>query len=343
MATLRKRGKTWYVDFRYKGKRYIRAVGRDKKTAEIALKEIEVKIAKEEFLGFVERKKITFEDFSKKYEEYISTYKSPISVKRERSKINFLRKFFQKKYLSEITKNDIEEYRSWRLSSVSKSTINREIACLKYMLRLAVDWGYLRENPAKGIKMYKEPPGRLRYLSKYEISKLLSNCDERIYPVVLCALHTGMRYSEIINLKWENIDLLNRCIIIENTKNNERRIIPLTETLYNVLFDLPKISEYVFTYKGKRVRDIRKGFKKTLEKAGIKDFKFHDLRHTFASYLVMSGVDLRTVAQLLGHKTIKMTMRYSHLSPDFLKTSVRKLEESLKEIHKKEVIREDSI
>ena len=141
------------------------------------------------------------------------------------------------------------------------------------------------------------------------------------------ALNTGMRKSEILDLRWENIDLDNRAITIRKSKNNEIRIIPINELLYGVLKKLynHKTSEYVFTRFGNPVRDVRTAFNNALKLASIEDFRFHDLRHTFASHLVMNGAHLRTVQQLMGHKDIKMTMRYSHLSKDFVQEAVENL------------------
>ena len=120
----------------------------------------------------------------------------------------------------------------------------------------------------------------------------------------------------------------NRTITLRKTKNNELRITPINDTLYETIKGLPRYfkSDYLFFNKdGDRLKTIRTGFEKAVKRAGIEDFTFHDLRHTFASHLVMNGVDIRTVQQLLGHKDIKMTMRYSHLSDSHLMDAVQKV------------------
>lgn len=126
----------------------------------------------------------------------------------------------------------------------------------------------------------------------------------------------------------KQVDLKNRKITVINAKNNEARVIPINKTLYNELSVLRKKSgkEYVFFDDGDRPGDIRKGFLSALERAGIDDFRFHDLRHTFGSQLVMQRVDLRTVQQVMGHKDIKMTMRYSHLSPEYVQEAIERLD-----------------
>ncbi|MEW6675413.1 MAG: site-specific integrase [Nitrospirota bacterium] len=223
----------------------------------------------------------------------------------------------------------IEEYKTQRLREVIPTTINKEIGCLKHMYTKALEWGYLKRNPAKEVKLLKQPPGRLRYLEREEINNLLDACAPHLRPIIVAGLNTGMRKGEILNLKWSDVDLKNRRITLTNTKNNEIRIIPINDTFYQELINLKDNSqgEYVFcNAKKKPFSDIKKAFVSALKRAGIKDFRFHDLRHTFGSHLVMKGVDLRTVQQLLGHKDIKMTMRYSHLSPGHLQEAVVKLD-----------------
>lgn len=195
--------------------------------------------------------------------------------------------------------------------------------CLRAMLNKAVQWGYLTDSPMKGIRLLKEPPERVRYLTTEEIARLLARCSEHLRPIVICALHTGMRKGEILNLKWSDVDLHNRMILLERTKNNRRRMIPLSGVLCSVLKALSRRSEYVFcSEKGERFGNVRKGFKAALKRASIEDFRFHDLRHTFASHLTMSNCNIRTVQQLLGHTTIRTTMKYAHLSKEYLEEAV---------------------
>ncbi|MCX5712952.1 MAG: site-specific integrase, partial [Candidatus Omnitrophica bacterium] len=164
-----------------------------------------------------------------------------------------------------------------------------------------------------------------RYLEREEIDKLLNNCCEHLKPIVIVALHTGMRKGEILGLKWHDIEIKRNIIHLHDTKNGESREVPMNEIVQKTVIGVLKNpeSQYVFCNKdGKPYGNVRKSFFTALTKAGIIDFRFHDLRHTFASQLVMSGVDLNTVRELLGHKSIEMTLRYSHLSPDHKKRAV---------------------
>jgi len=179
-------------------------------------------------------------------------------------------------------------------------------------------------NPVKGIKFFKEQP-RLRFLEKEEISKLLSNCNKHLKSIVTVALNTGMRKGEILNLKWNDIDFKRGIIHLYHTKNGEKREIPMNEQVRNMIVAVKKHpkSAYIFCNPaGKPYCDIRKSFFTACKESGIINFRFHDLRHTFASQLVMSGVDLNTVRELLGHKSLDMTLRYSHLSADHKKRAV---------------------
>jgi len=324
------KGKNWYIDYYYKGRRKRKKIGPSKKLAMQVLKDVQLKIAKGEYLGIFDEKKVPFEDFAQQYLAYSKANKAwSTYFRRDRFNINNLVPYFKGKYLFEITPEMIENYKAERLEKVSPASVNRELACLKHMFTKAIEWRYVKVNPAKAVRRLKEPPGRLRYLSLDEIQALLKACSDHIRPIVVTALNTGMRRSELFNLRWSDIDFKNRKITVVNSKNNESRIIPINQTLHEELSNLYQRAqgEYVFTRKdGRPLKDVKKGFSSALKKAGIKNFRFHDLRHTFASHLVMQGVDLRTVQQIMGHKDIKMTMRYSHLSPDYVQKAVEKLD-----------------
>lgn len=196
-------------------------------------------------------------------------------------------------------------------------------------LNKAIEWHYLKDNHLQIVKKLKEPPGRLRYLTDDEMKTLLRECALHLRPMVIVALNTGFRKSEILNLRWSDVDMTNRVITVQKSKNNESKIVPINETLYRTLISLKHCSDGrpVFAGKdGKPYVDIRKSFAAALKRAGIKNFRFHDLRHTFASPLVMAGVDIRTAQELMGHKDIRMTMRYSHLSSAHLKEAVKRIE-----------------
>ena len=325
----RKAKGVWYIDYSFNGKRVRKKVGTSKKMAELALKEIELQIAKGEFLGIVEDRRMMFDELSAEYLKFSKASKRPQVHRRDKIIINNLLKAFSGREIKNISVHDLEEYKMQRRKEVSASTVNRELTCIKHIFNKAVEWRYLGLNKLRVVKRFKEPPGRLRYLNENEIEALLKECAEHIKPIVIIALNTGMRKGEILDLSWSDVDMDNRVLTIKRTKNNESRTVPINETIYKMLGSLRDGSngQPVFANKdGNPYRDIKHGFARAVQRAGIEDFRFHDLRHTFASRLVMAGVDIRTVQQLIGHKDIRMTMRYSHLSDAHLKEAVKKLE-----------------
>lgn len=218
------------------------------------------------------------------------------------------------------------------------ATINRLIATIKHMFTKAVEWDLVEEGVHKRVrkvKLLEENNRRLRYLSQEESKSLVDLCEEHLRPIVITALNAGMRKGEILGLKWENIDLKNNFILLDKTKNGSRREVPINGTLRSTLLSLPRRLDIKYVFydpkTGKSYQDIKRSFHSALRKAGIQDFHFHDLRHTFASHLVMAGVDITTVKELLGHKTLTMTLRYAHLAPAHKVNAVEMLDKKLNE------------
>ncbi len=319
-----KRGTTWYIDYYAGYKRRREKIGPSKRQAEVVLKKRMVQVAENRFLEVERCEKIKFEKMT---DLYLENYSKPNkkSSRRDVTSINNLKPFFAGKYLHEITPLDMEKYKRGRQGEVSNATVNREVACLKHIFTKAIEWGIVQKNPGKKVKLLRERNTRLRYLDEKEIRKLHDACAEHLKPIVTVALNTGMRKEEILSLKWKHLDFRSRTISILDTKNGESRELPMNDIVYGTLVDIRKIpdSPWVFCKKnGKRYGNVRKAFEGARKRAGIVDFRFHDLRHTFASHLVMAGVDLRTVQELLGHKSFEMTLRYAHLSPEHKKAAL---------------------
>jgi len=203
-------------------------------------------------------------------------------------------------------------------------TINRYMAVLSHVFTVAIrEWGWLEDNPIRKITRLKEPRGRVRFLSDDERKRLLDACRESrspfLYPAVVVALSTGMRKNEVLGLRWKCVDLARRVMVIDETKNDERRAIPLAGL---ALREIGRLAEerdpdcpFVFPSKGGAAPvDIRTPWETALRRAQIEDFRFHDLRHSTASYLAMNGASLAEIAEVLGHKTLQMVKRYAHLS-----------------------------
>ncbi len=207
--------------------------------------------------------------------------------------------------------------------------VNKVVNILKAMFTKAVEWEMVESDMLKKIRKVKSlrENKRLRYLSPEECQRLLAACDDlagkskhyaHLKAIVTTALNTGMRKSEILGLKWSNIDLRNGLILLDKTKNGDRRELPINGTLRAMLQSLPRRIDggpvFATAMGGERPTDVKHSFTALCTKAGLTDLHFHDLRHTFASQLVMAGVDLTTVKELLGHRDIKMTLRYAHLA-----------------------------
>lgn len=324
-----KRGNNYYIDYYANGERIREKVGPIKKIADAKLKKREVEVIEGKHLDIRKASKVTFNKLANDFLQIHSRVnKKPLSHKRDEGLIKNLMEEFSGKKLSEITPKMIERYKEKRKQIVSPATVNREVACLKCMFNKAIEWKDARENPVSGIELLAENNKRIRYLEREEIKTLIDNCDKYFRPVVITALNTGMRRGEIINLKWENVDPKRGIIYLLDTKNGTQREVLMNEVVKKIFTELHrrKKSEYVFTKKdGEHYKDVQKFFVAALKKSGIIDFRFHDLRHTFASHLVMMGVDLKTVQELMGHKKIEMTLRYSHLSPAHKKSAIERL------------------
>jgi integrase len=239
--------------------------------------------------------------------------------------------------VTEITGHRIAQYDRDRSAGLSRlkrpvtpATVNRELALIRHMLRLAEEWGYLDKAPR--VRLGKEPEGRLRFLSEEEAVRLLAACGASQNPylaaIVSAALYTGARRGEILGLTWERVDFARGVLLFDRTKNGRRREVPMHEPLYRALSMLPgpKVEGPVFrTVDGTAWGSIRTAFEGACHAAKLDDFRFHDLRHTCASWLVMAGRSLKEVQEILGHRTFAMTLRYAHLSPDRLREAVASL------------------
>jgi integrase len=319
------RGTVWYIDYYAYGKRARESAGPNKKLAEAILAKRKTQVKEKKFLDIKNKKRIRFETLAEAYLDYSKTNKR--SWKRDEVSLRPLKRFFGNRIICQINPIMIEEYKKMRLTEISPASVNRELACLKHMFNKAIEWDKMDSNPGKKVKLLRENNVRLRYLSSEEATMLFENCADHLKPIVLTALYTGMRKSEILKLKWEDVDLNQRIIFVRYTKNNQVREIPINNLLTDVLKSIKFKSPYVFCNEnGRPYANVRKSFASALRKACIEDFRFHDLRHTFASHLVMSGVDLMTVKELLGHKTIKMTLRYAHLSLSHKRRAIEALE-----------------
>jgi len=335
MASIYKRGRIWYISYYVNGRRIRKRVGPSKKLAELFQKEVELKIAKGE-LGWEEVKDPTFNEFKDKYLAYLKANIRPTTYTRYKEAIEHFLEFLERNgsiswRLSQISFQFIERYKQERIRYVKSLTVNLELKVLKALFNYAIKCRCASKNPVNEVPFFKVSQKRPRFLTKEQIRKLLNSADS-LYPILYTFLKTGLRKSELVNLKWENVDFERKRILIESnkewqTKTGNTREIPVEDDLLSLLKKLPRKSEYVFinTRNRKYQHHLTERVKRLGRRLGLENLTLHMLRHTFISHLVMSGVDLVTVKELAGHADIKTTMRYAHLAPEHLRRSIERL------------------
>ncbi len=292
----------------------------------------------------VESKKHTFAEMIDRFIEAVNFTQDQAShqgmhLKRWRDELGHL-------LLSDVTASTITEVKDKLLSEVtqkglnrSPSTVNRYLDSLSPVFTLAVnEWQWLEDSPIKKVKSLKEPEGRVRFLSDDERARLLDACQQSkskpLYLCVVMAISTGMRKTELMSLKWRDVDLKTGSIILHKTKNGEKRRVYLSGYGLDLLNEYAKIrrldSQLLFPGDDvKKPVDLRTPWETALKRAEITDFRWHDLRHTTASYLAMGGASLSEIAEITGHKSMQMVQRYSHLSDTHVQGVVSAMNEKI--------------
>lgn len=225
-------------------------------------------------------------------------------------------------------------------AGVKPATINRELATMKNAFNLAIkEWEWCRENPVSRVSMEKENNERDRWFTYEEEKRLLEASPLWLQEIIIFALNTGMRMGEILSLTWEGVDLFRKTATVFHSKNGERRTIPINQTVFELLKAKSKVrsikTNLVFhdqAHTSMDAHNLRRAFRGAVKKVKIVDFHFHDLRHTFATRLIQSGVDIYKVQRLLGHKSPIMTQRYAHHYPESLRDGVDLLDREKKSI-----------
>ena len=277
-----------------------------------------------------EAKRHTVKDLLDRYIKDVLPTKEK-AFKRQKAQLDWWKESIGVYTLADATPALISEQRDILLNGVTRlgkkrspATVNRYLAALSHVFTIAEkEWGWIESNPVRKVRKSKEPRGRVRFLTDEERERLLDACKEsrnrHLYPIVVLALSTGMRLGEIVGLRWNDINLSSGRIILDETKNGERRLVPLVGFALELVKKHSKIRrlgfDYVFSSDQKNQPiEIRKAWNNALNKSEIEDFRFHDLRHCAASYLAMNGATLTEIAEVLGHKTLQMVKRYTHLS-----------------------------
>ncbi len=274
----------------------------------------------------IDMKKFTFQFL--RHAEINKAYKT---MKVYRTTLNFFQKSIGNVNLDTITNNDIKKYLENRLSTSSVYQARKDLINLKAAFRYALEENYIKVNPCTGIKQYRLPQQQPLYFSKPEYDKLLKVIEDKEFKrLVMIAANTGLRQMELLTLKWNQVNFESRNIILDNrthiTKSKKIRSVPINDNIYEVLLEMQKHSnnDNLFTYAGRNMDvHVSSRFKSYVIKAKVNPLlHFHSLRHSFASWLVQSGVNIYLVSKLLGHANIQTTEIYSHLRNDDLLQSV---------------------
>ncbi|MBZ5565899.1 MAG: site-specific integrase [Acidobacteriia bacterium] len=327
------RGNAWYITWiDASGKRRKKRARRQ--SFQGARKELAQERAKAEEArdtGFVP---MTFKEAARQYLQRQMSLVSPNEYERQDSILKkHLKPFFAGK-LRNVSKRQIEEYISRRSRKRLPATVRKEVGVLKHLLNWAMENGMVAANAAARIAMPKAPAGRLRYLQPTELQAVLDHCPPWIQPIVLLAVSTGMRRGEILGLRWMDVDLLNRQINLPRTKNGKGRTVYLNEKAMDVFRSLELDKETLANEPVLGVdvtpEEVSMRFMRACRKAGVMDFHFHDLRHTYATWLRQSGVQLDEIARQLGHSDLRMTQRYAHLTESQAREAVCRLDSILR-------------
>jgi len=264
----------------------------------------------------------------------------PRSAKQQTRQLEWWKGRIGRHSLADVTPALIVEHRAVLVREKSASTANRYAAILGHLFTKCVkEWGWLGDSPMRKIERLREPRGRVRFLDREtELPALLDACqkdaDSNLYPAVVLALSTGARKNEILGLRWADVDFERGRISLLDTKNGEARSVGLAGLALSLLQERSRIRridcDYVFPAPTKAVpADVDRAFARAREAAKIEDFRFHDLRHSAASYLAMNGATLAEIAAVLGHRTLAMVQRYSHLSDAHTGAVVSRMNEAV--------------
>lgn len=344
--------KAYRAKIRLKGYPPQSATFSKKTDAKIWIQQTETEIREGRYFNKVQAKKFTVTDVIDRYLETLSKNNAG-RVKDVKPLLMWWREEIGHYLLSDLTKDvlirareKLQNKKRQRIRPedenqfIASSTVNRYWIAIKTALNMATnEWEWITSNPMNKIKQLSEPEGRKRFLSDKERKRLLQECKKSnnayLYIIVVIALSTGARRSEILNLKWSDVDFDKGAIRLYKTKNKEPRSLYLHGEALSLLNNLRKNpvtdSPFLFASIGnpKKVMDIKKSWQSALDRADVNDFRFHDLRHSAASYLAMNGATLAEIAEVLGHKTLEMVKRYAHLTDSHTSNVVKKMNDKI--------------
>jgi integrase len=281
--------------------------------------------------GYIPPTKDTFSEIVPRYLKHQNARLTEEAFKRSKGIVeNHLTAAFGTMPLGGIRRQDVQKYITDRLGAVSTDSVIKEVNVLKHLLGLAVEWELIPKNPAEkmgGKKDNLKPsPSRVRYLQPTELRLVLASCPRWLRPIAELLVYTGMRRGEVLGLRWLDVDLEREMILLPQTKNGDGRIVHLNDEAIQVLKSLRRgfPNDPVFRLSVKP-EAVTESFRRACLRVGIENFRLHDLRHTAASWMRMSGSDLQDVADQLGHRDLRMTRRYANLSAAHRSAAVKRM------------------
>jgi integrase len=332
---VKKRNGNWWVDTYVNGERLRRKIGPDKRTAELAEKNLKIKAAQGEWLDIHTAKRISFKAFCKEFSGR-QTGKAPATVRSYTIAIDrHLVPYFGDRYLSEIRPKHIEDLLAEKTKDLKMSSVNLLLQHLKHILNAAVRWNYLKESPGRTIKPLNVPEREPLYFSRDDLAALLQATRGRMRTLVILGANTGLRISEMLALEWGDVDFRQgvikvRCDEDFTTKGKRNRDVFMNSTAREALQRHPRHISGPLVFHTRsggspNKTHIWRSFKKTLRSIGLGDYTLHTLRHTFGTQLAANGEDVRSIQELMGHSNIVTTMKYLHAAPSRMKRAVENL------------------
>jgi len=340
MASLYKRSNSniWWVRFQHNGNRVQRSSSTTRKSQALSFlaRAIEEERQRQE-LGF---KKVRFDVLCEEYSQQHLPLLRPATRYNYLQHIEALKGHFADRYIDEVRKAHVAEFVAQKKrDGLKPPTIRRYLATLSSLFSFAERSGWLNQNPLARFdkRSLPEAPPRTRFLSREEYRRLLSAAQPHLKPIIEMAVETGLRSEELLGLRWEYVDLERREVRLTVTKSKQPRVVPLSDRAVAILVARPRIADSLFVFTnpstGHRYKTVKRAFQTACRRSGIEDFRFHDLRHTFASWAVQNGADLYRVSRILGHSTLQMTTRYAHLATEHLHEVVKGTATSVATVH----------
>jgi integrase len=326
------RGNTWYITFTVtlpngsKQRHNRRAVAQSFQGARRELEKEREKIRQAKESGIIP---MTFKEGAAKFLQVQRPLICAKEFERQSSILDLHLKPFFTGQLAAVSRERVERYIAVRSEKVSPGTVRKEVNVIKKMLRYFAETGFVLSNAASHVKLPRAPAGRVRYLQPEELRQVLERCSPEVRAIAQLAVATGMRRGEILRLRWLDVDLMNRCINLPQTKNGEGRTVYLNELALDVFRSLwpntDTVPEEPVFGLDVTPEEVSMSFMRACRDAGVEDFHLHDLRHTHAAMLRQNDTQLDIIAKQLGHRDLRQTARYAHVAAQQVREAVDSL------------------